>query len=167
MDRKMFVYTDNYGDDNNVSIRLDMYRENDNLFIGLEEHDEEFDFWSSYCNVTVNIAVLPFLESTIESTLGGQEKINFLVQNGFGELAGYSLKSGFCTYPVFRFNADKLKETDSEFFEKYAKAHGVSLESHLPLKEQIENAEKQGDEWVAVDPDGEIEKLCKDVLEDR
>lgn len=116
MKNQMFVYTDNYGDDNDVRLVLDMYRDNNNLFVGLEEHDEEFDFWDSYCDVTVNIVRLPFLESAINMNYGGQEKIDFLVKNGFGEPAGYSLSSGFCTYPVFRFNADKIKELDPAFF---------------------------------------------------
>lgn len=143
MVKKMFVYTDNYGDDNNVRLVLNMYRDNDNLFVGLEEHDNEFDFWSPYCDVTVNISKLPFLESAINVNLGGQEKITFLIKNGFGALTDKILSSGFCQYPVFRFNAEKLKELDPEFFEKYALAHRQDIGELVPLNEQINDAAKQ------------------------
>lgn len=141
MERKNFIYTDNFGDDNQVSVVFDMYRDNDNLFIGLEEYDEEFDYWDSYCDVTVNVGNLPFLESAININLGGQEKIDFLVKNGFGELTDKILLSGFCKYPVFKFNEDKLKELDPEFFTKYAVAHGKEI--YLPLDSQISGAEKK------------------------
>ena len=143
MDRNMFVYKDNFGDDNNVALVLNMYRDNNNLYVGLEEYDKEYDFWDPYCDVTVNIRTLPFLESAINIEFGGQGKIDFLTQNGFGQLTDKKLRSGFLEFPVFRFNAEKLKNLDPEFFEKYSKEHGISIEIHPRLDEQIANAESK------------------------
>ena len=142
MERNMFVYKDNFGDDNKVALVLNMYRDNNNLYVGFEEYDEEFDFWSPFCDVTVNIRSLPYLESAINIELGGQEKIDFLTQNGFGELTDKKLRSGFLEFPVFRFNAEKLKELDPDFFSKYAKEHGRSTAERSGLDEQIASAEK-------------------------
>lgn len=144
MDKNMFVYKDNFGDDNNVALVLSMYRDYNNLYVGLEEYDDEFDFWSPYCDVTVNIRSLPFLESAINIEFGGQEKIEFLVQNGFGELTNKELRSGFLEFPIFRFNADKLKELDPRFFEEYARAHGKVVDELPGLEEQISKATVKG-----------------------
>lgn len=145
MNRNMFVYRDNFGDENNVALVLNMYRDNNNLYIGLEEHDEEFDFWDPFCDVTVNVRTLPFLESAINIEFGGQEKIDFLIQNGFGELTDKKLRSGFLEFPVFRFNAEKLKELDPAFFAKYAREHGMSVDKHPTLDEQISSAQTNVD----------------------
>lgn len=142
MDRTMFVYTDNFGDENGVALVLDMYRDNNNLYIGLEEYDEEYEFWDPYCDVTVNIRTLPFLESAINIEFGGQEKIDFLTRNGFGELTDKKLRSGFLEFPVFRFNAQKLKELDPAFFAEYAKEHGMSVDERSGLDDKISAAEK-------------------------
>lgn len=131
MDRKMFVYKDNSGDENDVALVLNMYNNNNNLYVGLEEYDKEYDYWDSFCDVTVNVCKLPFLESAINIEFGGKEKIDFLVQNGFGELTGQSIPSGFCTFPVFRFNADKLKELAPEFFEEYARENGKGIDEQI------------------------------------
>lgn len=144
MDRELLVYRDNFGDDNKVAVALNMYRDNNNLYVGLEEYDAEYDFWDSFCDVTVNIRTLPFLESAINVEFGGQEKIDFLIQNGFGELTDKKLRSGFLEFPVFRFNAEKLKEFDPEFFEKYAKEHGRSYDDHSDLNGKISAAECRG-----------------------
>ena len=140
MKKDILIYTDNYGDDNEVAVVLDMYRDNDNLFVGLEEYDEELDLWDSYCHVTVNVGKLPFLESAINMKYGGQEKIQFLVQNGFGVLTDKKLRSGGEVYPVFRFNEEKLKELAPELFEKYAKAHESEVVSPFSLNAKISAA---------------------------
>lgn len=166
MERKTFIYTDNYGDDNDVSLVFDMYRDNNNLFIGLEEYDKEFNYWDSYCDVTVNIIDLPFLYSAIEVNFGGQEKIDFLVKNGFGELTDKMVASGFNKYPVFRFNPEKIKEIDPDFFESYAKAHGQNLEN-LPLKEQIQEAKNKVDDFVKFGQNDKTKSVYKDIIDDR
>jgi len=156
MDKRMFDYRDSYGN-NSVALVLDMYRDNGNLFIGLEEYDKEYDYWDSYCDVTVNVGKLPFLESAINTEYNGPAKVDFLLQNGFGELTGKSIPSGFCTFPVFKFNADKLKELDPEFFEKYAKEHGVSLDERDVVQDFKDLAKKYG---FSVVQDGSCFKLC-------
>lgn len=128
MERNMYTYIDNYGDENPVSLKLNMYRDNGNLFVGLEEYDEDLEDWDSYCNVTKNIVELPYLESAINMDYGGQEKIKFLTDNGFGVLTDKTVREGGVVYPVFRFDMDKLKEIDPEFFVKYAKEHGCQLD---------------------------------------
>ena len=167
MENNVLIYTDNYGDEIEVKPVLNMYVDNNNLYLGLESYDEELEGWDSYCDVTVNIFKLPFLESALDLTCSGVEKVSFLVNNGFGQLTGQVLASGFCTYPVFRFDADKLMEIDSQAFIAYATANGIDIDVHSSLDEQIKAAQKEGDECVDSDTSGELDKFLKDELDGR
>lgn len=138
-----YVYTDFFGDDNQVYFRLNHYTQNNNLYLGLLKYDAEFDMMTPYCDVTVNIGALPYLESAIDTNNNGRKMLDFLEKNGFGKATGLELPSGFCWFPVFRFNEDKLREIDPETFAEYAKAHGMDRK---PLAQQISAAEKRVDD---------------------
>ena len=115
-------YTDSYGETYQVKPTLNTYLVNSNLYVGLEYLDQECNAWLPYADVTVNIDSLPFLESAIDTNNNGPNILAFLTSNGFGSLTGYVQPSGLCAFPVFRFNADKLKEIDAEIFTEYEKA---------------------------------------------
>lgn len=134
-------YTDVFGGTYKVLPKLNSYLDNNNLYVGLDFYEEEGGFWAPYADVTVNVGRLPFLESAIDTNNNGQKIVDFLVENGFGELTDKVIPSGFCVFPVFRFNADKLKAIDSEFFKEYAKQYGVSERS--PLNDQIQKADQK------------------------
>lgn len=131
------TYIDFCGDANLVFPRLNFYVDNDNLYLGLVSEDLEWGGLEPYCDVTVNIDPLPYLHSCIDTNNNGAKMIAFLEQNGFGEDTGMHMFSGFCLYPVFRFNEDKLREIDPEMFDAYAKAHGKDKPS---LATQISGA---------------------------
>lgn len=104
--------------------KLNTYLENNNLYVGLNFFEEEYECWEPFTDVTVNVGKLPFLESAIDTNNNGNGIIDFLVQNGFGELTKKTIPSGFCVFPVFRFNEEKLREIDNEMFEQYASLVG-------------------------------------------
>ena len=141
-------YTDMFGNMYTVLPKLNCYADNGNLYVGLDFFNDEYSCWEPYADVTVNICDLPFLESALDINNNGSEITDFLVQNELGELTGAVLQSGFCQFPVFKFNEEKLKEIDPDFFKEYAKAHGVSLEVHQPLNEQITDAKDKSSEYV-------------------
>ena len=82
------------------------YSSNDTLAISLVSKSGE-----PFCTLTVNI---------MESNLWADDKTafvdtnncewaeEFISENGFGEFTGYYGASGFCKYPLYRFNIDKL-----------------------------------------------------------
>lgn len=120
---------------------MDMYRSNNNLYLGLDYWDEELEIRDSWCDLTVNIGKLPYLHSAIDIDLSGEDKIRFLVENGIAEDTGKSLLSGFCTFPIFRFHEDKLRELNPEVFDAYAKAHGREVPEKPSLDSQIKQAD--------------------------
>lgn len=118
------TYIDFNGDANLLFPRLNSYMDNNNLYLGMLSEDLEYGGLSPYCDVTVNVGPLPYLHSCIDINNNGAKIIEFLEKNGFGERTDMELPSGFCWYPVFRFNEEKLRQIDPEMFAAYAKAHG-------------------------------------------
>lgn len=139
-DMNVFEYNDYYGGTYRVIPKLNTYAENNNLYIGLDYFDTDCNAWLPYSDITVNVGRLPFLESAIDTNNNGNEVVDFLVRNGFGELTGDSIPSGFCVFPVFKFNEDKLKEIDSFTFKQYAKAHNKKSRS---LEDAIQEAKEK------------------------
>lgn len=121
---EQFEYPSTYGGTYLVQPFVKLYANNDNLSVSLLSYDKEGDYWAPFCSVTTNIEKLPYLYAAIDTNDNGPQLIAFLEKHGFGENVGLSLHSGFCDYPVFRFNEEKLREVDPKGFEKYAKAHG-------------------------------------------
>lgn len=125
--------------------RLNMYRDNDNLYVGLDYVDEEYHMTAPYCDLTVNILPLPYLESAIDITYGMTDKLQFLAETGLAEpVPNKVLRSGFCAFPVYKFNEDMLREIDPDTFEKYAKAYGIDPNKKPALDTQIETAKAKG-----------------------
>lgn len=47
------------------------------------------------------------------------EMEKFIKDNDLGEFTGLTLRSGFCEYPLYVFNVDKLRELCPKQMEKY------------------------------------------------
>ena len=139
--KKYFAYDAPYGETETVSIECAMYEDNNNLYIGLSYFDKEMGEMDYYGDVTVNILTLPYLHAALDTNNMNKEKLlSFLKENGFGELTGNALPSGYCMYPIFKFSEEKLREVCAEAFLEYQQAHGK--EPMPSLSNQIEEAEK-------------------------
>lgn len=103
---------------------LDTYQDNGNLYVGLEFYMED-GFWEPDLSITVNTIPLAYLEAAIDTNNNGNKILEFLQKNNFGELTPFTVSSGFCVYPIFRFNEEKIMEIDPEVFREYAKTFGV------------------------------------------
>lgn len=145
-----FDYTDSYGDVEKLYPVFSMYRDNDNLYLEFNHYYEdeapEFSGMDHYCTATVNLYKLPFLQSTIDTNNNGDKMLDFLEKNGFGKRTGLAIPSGYCIFPVFEFNADKIKELDPDFFKFYAKKHGIDIEN---IDSKIEKANKKSNKQVS------------------
>lgn len=146
MSSKSFQYTDSFGDVIEVFPELDVYRSTDNLYVRLKAYDEDLEDIDHYCDVTVSIFELPFLQSTIDTNNNGDKMVKFLEENGFGVATGTKLPSGRCWYPVFQFDPERLKEIDPDTFAFYAKLHHQRVDEKPALDSQIKKAEEQTQE---------------------
>ncbi len=153
--KKSYEYKSAYGDVYTVEPKLAMYVDNDNLYVGLDFYDEEYNCWDSFCDVTVNINKQPYLCSAIDTNNNGNAIVDFLEKNGIAEYTGMVNFSGYCAYPVFYFNEEKLKEINPEVFAEYAKAHGKNKE---PLDKKLKDAESRAKADTYEDKGIEVER---------
>lgn len=128
-ERMKFEYESEYGGTYSLSPWIDQYANNNNLALGFDFYDEEFEDWEPYCYATVNVGALPYLHSAIDINDNGRRFVDFLVSNGFAEMTPYSIPSGFSVFPVMRFKEECLKEIDPETFAKYQKSYGMDKPS--------------------------------------
>ena len=106
------VFHSQYGDQE-VSIRVDKYMYNNTLAIHLICENEE-DKGCPYGSLTVNLPVSDKLASDTKAFVDvnnmGKEIIAFIEDNKLGSYAGIVGSSGFCTYPLYEFDLNRLKQ---------------------------------------------------------
>lgn len=144
MGRPFFDYDTSYGETEKVNILIANYADNDNLYVGMNFFDRDIGAMDFFGDVTVNITKLQPFMATIDTNNNNAEKImTFLTENGFGELAGRSLPSGFCVYPVFRFNQEKLAQADPNGFKQYCKIAGIEPKQQEATKDSLNDLKRQ------------------------
>ena len=106
-----------YGKKHPLSIQVGRYG-NGTLAIQTFTHEEGYpEPWST---LTVNLDVpVEKMCQFIDTNNNGEEIIPVLEKSGFGKLTGRVCNAGYCSFPEFRFNPEKLKEFDEENFEEY------------------------------------------------
>ena len=90
-----------------VSIMLETYTNNNNTCISLYDEDG-----CPFATITTNIEKLPKEYACID-TNNCHWATKFLTDNGIGEPTEYYKNSGFCTYPVYKLNLNKLKRREN------------------------------------------------------
>ena len=123
------------------------YADNDNLYVGFNYFDRDLGAMDFYGDVTVNITKMQPFMATIDTNNNNAEKItSFLMENGLANPAGRSLPSGFCMYPVFRFNPEKLAQADPGGFRRYCQVAGIDPKQYETAKESLDALKKQARE---------------------
>lgn len=135
---KTYEYESEYGGTYLLSPKIGMYANNDNLSVSFDFYDKEEDFWEPFCSATINTIPLAYLEAAIDTNDNGQKILDFLEKNGFGHRTPHAVRSGFCVYPIFSFNEEKIKEIDPKVFAEYQKAYG---QDKAPLADKVQNAQ--------------------------
>lgn len=116
MSKKM-KYESKWGDEM-VELTMSRYAGSGNLFLELINTEGEYP--EPYGNITVNLGEVPKYCGYID-TNNMPEMEKFIVDNDLGNFTGLTLQSGFCEYPLYVFNVDKLRVLCPEQMEKYEK----------------------------------------------
>lgn len=108
---KYVVFGDYIGD-YKVEFLVDKYANNGRLALMLFSYDEEEECMEDFCDVTVNLPEYSLSDENCAflDTNNAPYILNFLLDNKLGELTGRQPQSGFCTYPEFRFDMEKIAE---------------------------------------------------------
>ena len=110
-----------------LELEINSYMDNNRLYIGLVEVGGEYP--EHFADLTVNIsAPCPDYCGYVD-TNNCPELEGFIEKHGLGEFTGLMGGSGFCSYPLYLFNPEKLREAapeDMELFERTVM--GITLE---------------------------------------
>lgn len=121
MEKKLELNT-SWGTKEQVSIEISSYLNNGNMYIGLSMMEDGYP--EPYGDVTVNLGVeVPDFCGYVD-TNNMPELEKFLVDNDIGEFTGFMERSGFCMYPLYMFNVDKLRELCPDGMEVYEASKG-------------------------------------------
>ena len=98
-----------WGTDHQMTFEIDNYTQNGNLYVGLLSHDDGYP--APWQNLTINLGVKCKKNCAfIDTNNNGFEIIDWLVINNIGFLTGNVKRSGFCMYPEFEFDMQRLME---------------------------------------------------------
>ncbi len=102
-----------------LELEISSYMDNGRMYIGLVETGGEYQ--GHFADLTVNIsAPCPDYCGYVD-TNNCPELEEFIKKHGLGEFTGLMGSSGFCSYPLYLFNPEKLREAapeDMELFER-------------------------------------------------
>ncbi len=113
-----------YGTTYTGALRVGTYASNKNLAVQLVFEDTELGGWDLFTVLTTNIVDLPRIAESegwacvdTNNFPGGPALIEKL---GIGRPDnGKTVRSGFCTYPLYIFDLEKLKEFDPKGVKEY------------------------------------------------
>lgn len=97
-----------WGTDEAVSLAISTYLNNSGLYIGLVSNADGYE--EPYGDMSVNLAYrAPDYYAYVDVNNMPELEL-FIRDNGLGEFTGLTQGSGFCSYPLYMFDADRLRE---------------------------------------------------------
>lgn len=93
----------------------------DNGSLGIYILHRTSNEWEPYGTLTVNLEErsLGKNKAYVDTNNLGAEILDWITDNGLGELTGNEKKSGFCTYPEVLFYEEVLKQFNTEDYKQY------------------------------------------------
>ncbi len=120
---QMLTFESQFLGDIQVQIEVQQYMNNGSLYIGMISFEDGYP--EPYGDVTVN------LDGKVSNYCGYLDTNNmptlekFITENGLGEFTGFTKQSGFCEFPLYQFNAEKLRELSPDGMKTYEDSIGV------------------------------------------
>lgn len=100
-----------------LELEISSYMDNNRIYIGLVEVDGEYP--EPFADLTVNIsAPCPDYCGYVDIN-NCPELEGFIEKYGLGEFTGLMGNSGFCSYPLYLFDPEKLREVAPEGMENF------------------------------------------------
>lgn len=95
-----------WGETFKLNTFVSTYRNNDNLYVGLVDSEDGCPF----ADLTVNVRKLNDKDMAVIDTNNCPWAEEFIESNGLGSDTGMLEVSGFCVYPIYLLNIEKIKE---------------------------------------------------------
>ena len=120
-----------WGNTEQVQLEINSYMNNGCLYIGLNTCSE---YPEAYGDVTVNLdGKAPDYCGFVDFN-NMPELEQFIEENKIGEFTGLTKRSGFCEYPLYLFDADRLRELCPDGMKAYEQAIGAIKEQERKEK---------------------------------
>ncbi len=112
-----------FGTTENVTLTVNTYVDNNSLYVGMTTAGDGFP--EPYGDITVNLltSVPPYC--AFVDTNNMPELEDFLVKNGIAEFTGLMQQSGYCTYPLYLFDAEKMRGLCPDGMAAYEQENGL------------------------------------------
>lgn len=112
-----------FGTTENVTLTVNTYVDNNSLYVGMTTVEDGFP--EPYGDVTVNLlsSVPPYC--AFVDTNNMPELEDFLVKNGIAEFTGIEQRSGYCSYPLYLFDGEKMRGLCPDGMAAYEQANGL------------------------------------------
>lgn len=107
----------------NVMLEVSTYADSNSLYVGMTMMED--GFWEPYGNVTVNLSIPVPPYCAFVDTNNMPELEDFLVKNGLAKFTGLEQKSGYCSYPLYLFHAEKMRELCPDGMKIYEQENGL------------------------------------------
>ena len=107
-DRRTIELATQWGSSVEVQLEINSYMNNNRLYLGLMVR--EVDYFELYGDISVNLGMKAPDYCAYVDLNNMPELEKFIEENDLGEFTGLTQRSGFCEYPLYMFNVDKLRE---------------------------------------------------------
>lgn len=138
--------TDFTGRHISLSPRIELYSVEDfmgqempGLAVVLDESDGEER--EQYAVLTVSFGEFISVKNSAYIDTNNCRFAEQLLDQGIAESTSFTKESGFCTYPLWVFKEDFLKEVGGENYQKYAQAYDEYFESKMVSEDETEYGE--------------------------
>lgn len=126
------IYHSDFIGDTEVDLDIQQYANNGRLAVELISYEEGYPEIFGCLTVNIDASAPDYCGYLDTNNLSNAEK--FVTENGLGEFTGLTGRSGFCEYPLYLFNVDKLRELCPEQMAAYE--HSIGADVEKPEKEK-------------------------------
>ena len=111
-----------FGTTENVTLTVNTYVDNKSLYVGMATAEDGVP--EPYGDVTVNLLSSVPAYCAFVDTNNMPELEDFLVGNGIAEFTGIQQRSGYCSYPLYLFDVEKMRELCPDGMAAYEQENG-------------------------------------------
>lgn len=128
---KILNLNSQFGGEIPVTLEINTYLNNGCMYIGLVEQGE---YPEPYGDLTVNLVGKAPDYCGFVDLNNMPELEKFIEENKLGEFTGLTQRSGFCEYPLYLFNAERLRELCPDGIQAYETGIGRGREEKVMEK---------------------------------